>query len=69
MLLHKSANSKLRDLSEGFMEVTTQKREMNLVNNNAVSECSFKTAATEYYSEYITLYISSAPSTNLLSSV
>jgi hypothetical protein len=51
------------------MEVITCKWEMKSVKYNVVPECSLKTVATEYYSEYITLYISSAPSTNLLSSV
>jgi len=51
------------------MEVITYKWEMKLVKYNVVSDCSLKTVATVYYSEQITLYISSAPSTNLLSSV
>jgi hypothetical protein len=59
----------MRALSEGLMEVITYKWEIKLVKYNAVSDCSLTRVANEYYSEYITLYISSAPSTNLLSSV
>jgi hypothetical protein len=44
-------HTKLRDLSEGFMEVITYKWEMKLVKYNVVSDSSLKTIATVYYSE------------------